>query len=81
VNNPEQAASKHARCRMSMALTDKLPSMAGHCPADSQHGAPLCVPARHQQRHAKGSAHAALSRVILSESQRQVTQGLEGWQG
>lgn len=64
-----------------MALTDKLPSMAGHCTADSQHGASLCVPAGHQQRHAKGSAHAALSRVILSKPQRQVTQGLEGWQG
>ena len=44
----------------------------------SQHGAALVVPARHQQRHAKGSAHAA---ALLAKPQRQVAQALPAGHG
>ena len=44
----------------------------------SQHGAALHVPPRHQQRHAKGPAHAPLPLIVLAKPQRQVTQALQG---
>lgn len=44
----------------------------------SQHRAALSVPARDQQRHAKGPAHAHLPLLILAEPQRKVAQTLWG---
>lgn len=69
-----------------------LPRLSAHClcelltpsgvppppraTSDSQHGPTLCIPSSHQQRHAKGPAHARLPLFILSEAKRQVAQAL-----